>query len=341
MQDKPANFLKSETDISKIRRPAFCRIGIPATCILKCKMCFGWQVHFRKTSAEPTLQEWCNFIALLSGFSDNSIEMNFSDTEPLLDERNLALIAFSAKKGLPTSMHTSGFLIDKELASRIVDTGLHQITLSLDGITKETHDHLRGAEGSYDKVMQAIGYLDSHGSGLKIGIQAIILEENLDEIIGLVEWVNQDARVGHISFQAITQPFFTPFIREWYNKSEYAFLWPKDIKKVHAVIDKLIELRKAGYKIGNPVSQLETFKRYFEKPSSFIRKTNCNVDFWMNINQYGDVRMCENMQSIGNIKSGRPEEIWHSRGSARRREDIRSCKANCHTLVNCAYEEER
>jgi MoaA/NifB/PqqE/SkfB family radical SAM enzyme len=341
MQDKPANFLKSETDISKIRRPAFCRIGIPATCMLRCKMCFGWKINFRKDPEEPTLREWCNFIALLSDFSDNSIEMNFSDTEPLLDERNLALISFSAKKGLPTSMHTSGFLIDKEMASRIVDTGLHQITLSLDGFTKETHDYLRGAEGCYDKVMQAIGYLGSYGGGLKIGIQTIILAKNLDEIVSLVEWVNQDARVGHISFQAITQPFFTPLIREWYNKSEYAFLWPKNIKKVHAVIDELIRLKKIGYKIGNPVSQLETFKRYFERPDSFIRKANCNVDFWMNINQHGDVRMCENMERIGNIKSSRPEEIWHSQESIRRREGIRNCKANCHTLVNCAYEEEQ
>jgi len=238
-------------------------------------------------------------------------------------------------------MHTNGFLIDKEMASRIVDTGLNQITLSLDGITKETHDHLRGAEGCHDTVMQAISYLDSHRSGLKIGIATIILDENLDEIVSLAEWANQDARVGHITFQAIMQPFFTPPIHEWYKKSKYAFLWPKDIKKIHAIIDELIKLKKNGHKIGNPVSQLETFKRYFENPKSFIRKTNCNVDFWMNINQCGDVYMCENMQSIGNIKGSRPEEIWRSQESIQRREDIRSCKANCHILVNCAYEEEQ
>ena len=340
MQDKSAIFLKSETCVSNIRRPVFCRIGIPSTCMLKCKMCFGWKINFKKGLKEPTLQEWCDFIDLLGDFSNNSIEMNFTDTEPLLDERNLALIAFSAQKGLPTSMHSNGVLIDKELAFRIVDTGLNQITISLDGINKETHDHLRGVEGCHDKVMRAIGYLDSCAGNLKIGIQTIILSENLDEIVSLVEWVNKDERLGHISFQAIMQPFFTIPIDGWHQKSEYNFLWPKDIKKVFTIIDELIRLKKTGYKIGNPISQLETFKKYFEKPDNFIKKSNCNVDFWMNINRSGDVRMCENMQPIGNIQSSRPEEIWYSQEAVRRREGIKSCKANCNILVNCAYEED-
>ncbi|HTY44828.1 MAG TPA: radical SAM protein [Patescibacteria group bacterium] len=340
MQEKPANFLRSETGAAKARRPAFCRIGIPATCMLKCKMCFGWKAEFKEDPQAPSLSQWRTFIDSLSDFSEQAIEMNFSDTEPLLDEKNLALIAYSVKKGLPVSLHTNGVLIDAELASRIADTGLHQITISLDGMRSQTHDRLRGMEGCYDKVMRAISHLSSRRGSLRIGVQAIILDENLDEMVSLAEWANADGRLSHISFQAVTQPFFTAAIEKWHEKSEYAFLWPKDIKKAHAVIDELIKLKKMGHKIGNSASQLETFKKYFQEPDSFVRKAECNVDFWMNVNRRGDVRMCENMRPIGNIKKGRPQEIWYSQEALHRRAQIKSCKVNCHTLVNCAYEEE-
>jgi MoaA/NifB/PqqE/SkfB family radical SAM enzyme len=303
-------------------------------------MCFAWKRTYVKAREEPTLNEWHNFIGLLADLSNNSLEINFSGAEPLFDERNLALISFCTNKGLPTSMNTNGFLIDKDMACKLADSGLNSITISLDGINKNTHDFLRGVEGCYDKIMQGIDYLNGYCGNLTIGIQTIILENNLDEIIGLTEWVNERKRINHICFQAIAQPFFTLFDNDWHKKTEYNILWPKDIKKVHAVIDELIRLKKAGFKISNPVSQLEVFKAYFERPDNFIKKATCNVDFYMTINEFGDVRMCGRMQIIGNIRKDGPKDIWYSKEANQIREEIKNCRVNCHHLLNCCYEEE-
>ncbi len=303
-------------------------------------MCFAWKNSCVKNGEEPSLNEWRNFISFLAELSDNSIEMNFSGVEPLADERNLALIAFSSRCGLPTSMHTSAFLMDEEMARKIADTGLNEITISLDGITKDTHDFLRGVEGCYDKAIQAIGYLSKYCTNLRIGIGTIILERNMDEIARLAEWANRHERIGCIAFQAIAQPFFTPADDEWYNKSEYGFLWPKDLKKVHAVIDELIRLKTIGYKIGNSISQLLVFKKYFSSPNKFIKKNKCNVDFYMDVNQFGEVRMCNRRQIIGNIKRDQPKDMWYSKEANEVRKQAKNCNLNCHLLVNCVYEEE-
>lgn len=340
MQDKSYHFLKSENSFSKVRRPAFCCIGISTMCNLRCKMCFTWKNKYVKSPEDPTLNEWFNFIKLLGDLTNNSIEINCAGGEPLLDERNLALISFSAKRGLPTSMPTSGFLIDKEMAYKIADTGLNAIGISLDGINKNTHDFLRGIDGCYDKAVQAISYLDRYRSNLQISIITTILEKNLDEIIKLTERVNEDKRIENIIFQAIAQPFSAPYDDEWYKRSEYNFLWPQDIKKVHNVVEELIKLKKMGYKISNPISQLEVFKRYFESPQHFIKENRCNVDFYMNINQFGDVFLCVRKEPIGNIKKDNPKDMWYSKEANRIREEIKNCRVNCHHLVNCCYEEE-
>ena len=108
-------------------------------------------------------------------------------------------------------MCTNGFLINDKIAHKEVKSGLNVIIISLDGMSKDTHDFIRGVSGCYEGVMHAIGYLNKIRGDLSIGIQTIILEKNLDEIVKIVEWVNEDKRIGFINFQAIACPFDTVF----------------------------------------------------------------------------------------------------------------------------------
>ncbi|MDD4939432.1 MAG: radical SAM protein [Candidatus Omnitrophica bacterium] len=324
-----------------IPKRIFCCIGISQECIFKCKMCFFWKNKYERTEQEPTLQEWYNFISLLADLGENTVEINLAGGEPLLDERNLKLVDFAAKKGVYTSLSSNGFLINKEMASSIARSGLDVIGISLDGIDENTHDFLRGVQGSYDKIMKGIDHLERHCGHLTIGIQTVISDRNLDEVIRLTEWVNAHRRIRYIVFQAIEHPFNTPLDLEWHNKSEYAFLWPRDTHRVNNVIDELIRLKGSGYKITNPVSQLEIFKAYFADPGKFIKQGKCNVsENYMNINQFGDIFLCLRKESIGNIRTFAPEEFWHSQKVDRIRKEMGKCRDNCHHLVNCCYKEE-
>lgn len=330
MQDKKPEF--------SYRTPVFCVIEMSPTCISKCRMCSIWK-NKRDPSEGPTLTQWRDFIIDLCQVAKKAPVIIFAGGEPLSDERNLELIKFCSENGVYTSMCTNGFLVDKDMASRIAQSGLKTITLSLDG-DKNTHEFLRGVTGCYDKIMGAINQLDMYQDVLEIGIQPVIFGCNLDDIVELTQWANGDRRIKFIHFQAVSQPFDDLCDSEWFKKSEYGFLWPQDITKTHKIIDDLIALKLKGYKISNSVQQLEIFKRYFEKPNEFIRKSICNVDFFLNIDPLGEIYMCRLKEPIGNIKKKRFKDIWHSIKIEQVRQQIINCRMNCHVLVNCCYEEE-
>lgn len=328
------NFLQNLPD----RKPSFCCIEMSSSCISKCKMCSIWK-NKRNPFEVPALTLWRDFIDDFCGIAKKSAVINFAGGEPLSDGRNLELIKFCSENSIYTTMCTNGFLIDKPMAGKIAESGLKVIIISLDGL-RNTHEFLRGVTGCYDKIMEAINYLDVYRDVLEIGIQPVIFGCNLDEIIKLTEWADMDSRIKFIHFQVVSQPFDEIYDNEWFKKNEYSFLWPQDVNKAHKTIDELIALKTKGYKISNSVKQFEVFKRYLVNPNKFIRKDACNVDFFLNIDPLGEIYMCRLKESIGNIKKNRFKDIWHSMKTRQVRQDIRNCSMNCHVLVNCCYEEE-
>jgi MoaA/NifB/PqqE/SkfB family radical SAM enzyme len=321
-----------------LNKLAFCCLEISPVCISKCKMCSIWRNKIN-LSDMPVLTQWYGLIESISAISQNSAVVNFAGAEPLADERNLEVIKFCARKGLVTSMCTNGFLINGEMARKIAESGLKVIVISLDG-GKNTHEFLRGVYGCYDKIMKAINFLDVYRDILEIGIQPVIFGCNLDEIVELTEWADNDKRIKFIHFQVVSQPFDESYDNGWFRKSEHSLLWPQDVKNVDNTIDKLIELKKKGRKISNSVRQLEVFKKYFRFPGEFIRKGMCNVDFFLNVNSLGQVYMCRWKEPIGNIKKDNFKDIWYSAKADQLRRQIKNCKMNCHVLINCCYEEE-
>jgi MoaA/NifB/PqqE/SkfB family radical SAM enzyme len=324
---------------SYVRKPAFCCMNISSVCMLRCKMCFLWQKKSDKTPQGLEVGKWKDYIVSLKDLTSEPIDLNYSGAEPLADERTMPLINFSVKQGFYTTLCTNGFLIDKVMANKIADSGLNKIIISLDGIKEQTHDYLRGVQGCYRRVMKAIDFLnESSGGKLRMGIQTIILEKNLDEIIRLLEWLNSDERLKFINFQVVAQPFGTPVDSEWYKKSKYRFLWPQDVNKTNTIIDELIKFgnnEKYGYKLSNPIKQLEVFKRYFMNPQDFIGENRCEVDSWMSVDYLGNVHMCERMSGIGNINTDCSKDIWYSSQAKQISHDITNCRKNCHLVLNC------
>lgn len=263
-------------------------------------------------------------------------------------DKLIELIEFSNRNRLRTSLATSGYLIDEKLAQRLVESGLNYIALTLYSLNKETHNHLRGKTDSYEKLMHAIAYLDKFRSSLEIAIDTVIMEPNLSELLALANWVKKDRRIRSVFFQAVVQPFHSAPQDEWYEKDEFAFLWPKVLNEVNMVIDGLIKLKgplgkDTPDKINNPITQLELFKSYFRNPNEFVKKYSCNVT---NGNSFiaspdGSIKLCPYMESIGNIRDADIKDIWYSAEAQERREEIACCKKNCHHIINCWYEEEK
>lgn len=320
-------------------KPKYCCWVLNYRCMFKCKMCYIWQTD--QFDVETTLEEKKRFVDSLIGFVDPDFEFHLSGGEPLLEPHICDLIAHIKQAGFRTNLVTNGWLVDETMARSLKDAGLESLTFSLDGMNATTHDQLRGQEGAYARIRQAIDMIHERTIGLATSVLMLINAVNLDEVIPLTEWVETTPEISMISFQVITQPFSRPKNDQWFTETEDAFLWPKDRGKTQAVLQELYARRTNGAKIGNHPNQFLAFQRYFENPARFLKKIKCRMgDYEFHVDPYGKVFFCCFTKPIGNIKTDLIPDIWRAPETIQIRNDVYACKQNCHIMINCFFEEE-
>ena len=115
--------------------------------MLRCKMCSLW--NHQGDLDEVNIEKWKNVINNLSKImGSRPVQLHFGGGEPFLRDGIFDLIQLSTQKNFRTMVTSNGFLVDAEMAGKISDSGLTQITFSLDSLQEEVHDYLRGRKGS-------------------------------------------------------------------------------------------------------------------------------------------------------------------------------------------------
>ncbi len=315
-------------------------ICLTDACNLRCKMCHLWQKPFDESNT-ITIDECKKAVISLKRFEDTRITVHLIGGEPLLKKECLDLTKFICDTGFDAVITTNGYFIDQEIAKKINHSGLTTLNLSLDSLNEEKHNLIRGTKGSHERALKAIEYLYKECPRLRIGINTVILEKNLDDILEMARWANADARLAQIYFMAVMRPFGSDLGWDWYTKEEFRDVWPQDKGKLNYILDELIRMKNNGYKIDNPVSQLRAFKSYFDDPSKFIKKLKCNLGkSEININAHGDLYLCFYKDCLGNIRKDDIKELWHSQQAQKVRKEIANCRQNCELVMSCYYEEE-
>jgi MoaA/NifB/PqqE/SkfB family radical SAM enzyme len=123
-----------------------------------CKMCRSWEVNNKKQNLIPfsTMQRTLDEIRVWLG----PVKVNFCGPgETLTNPDAFLAMEYAAKIGLRVGFISNGTLINDALAKKIVNAGIHDIAISIDGI--HTHDYLRG-KGVYDKAIQGIENLNKY-----------------------------------------------------------------------------------------------------------------------------------------------------------------------------------
>ena len=325
-------------NILQAGNPRFCDIVITNRCLLKCKMCKSWQCG--PQSNELTFAEAKKFVQSLSEFVKEPLEINVMGGEPLWKDWCLDLCSFISEKGFKSIISTNAYLIDEDMAKRIADSGLSVLAISLESLNPNTHNYIRGKDDVFSKVMQAIEYLQKYcGSKLTLTILTIIMEKNLDEILKLTEWVNQNKALQNISFLALLETGLVAQRHNWFKSQVYKDLWPQDIEKVYRLIDQLIKLRRSGYKIWNPISQLDALKDYYTEPDKFMQDTEYRVnDYIIDLDENGSIYLSGDI--LGNVREDDLKQLWFSdkANQIRRKIDIHGPGKRC-CVINfiCAF----
>ncbi len=165
--------------------PKYFTIETCNNCNARCTMCLkgqkgakGMQIMedalFDKIAEEmQDYHEWIEMICLNS------------DGEPLLDKKIAARIKRLKDIGIGhVNISTNAQLLTNEKIKEILDSGLDDIRISIDGFTKETYEKVRQGL-NYDVVkentLNLIQMRNQAKSGMQIRIRMVELEENAQE----------------------------------------------------------------------------------------------------------------------------------------------------------------
>lgn len=112
--------------------------------------------------------------------------------EPFINPHIFEMIKEADKRNIYTSTSTNAHFIDQEVAEKIIDSGLDQLIISIDGTTQETYESYR-VDGTLEKVLEGTKHIvaarKAH-SKLHIVFQFLVVKANehqVDEVFRLAK----------------------------------------------------------------------------------------------------------------------------------------------------------
>ena len=304
-----------------------------------------YKIPFPKKSELIELKIWDSFFKDLHKLAGDGFVFNLPGGEPLLHPHIFEIIKMASKNNLNPLLSTNGSLINKEIAEKLMTNGLYAVNISLDGSNKEIHDKIRGKKGAYEKVQKAIKLLDFfkkiYNPHFEIGIQSVIQKANINNIVDVVLFAENNSAISRINLNLLMQPMNTKKTNDW-HENKFRHLWPNNVKERNNLFDRLIELKKNDKvsKLLNSITQLKSFNVYFKNPKKTPKLVKCNYDKAININNNGEVFLCWHYDSIGNIKDNNLIEMWSNKKTNNIRKQINSCSiTDCWFRLNCLYSE--
>jgi MoaA/NifB/PqqE/SkfB family radical SAM enzyme len=158
------------------------------TPILSAKIKLLWQCNLAcvfcslpKPSAPVSREKVAEILRSLK--SMGLLKSHFSGGEAFLHPHISQIIQDAVGLGLQVNLTSNGTLITREIARMIVDSGVHSISISLDGASAQTHDKIRGVKGAFKATVKAIGYLAKMSKKRPvIRVNTVVTSRNVDDL---------------------------------------------------------------------------------------------------------------------------------------------------------------
>jgi MoaA/NifB/PqqE/SkfB family radical SAM enzyme len=298
--------------------PNLVNIILTRKCNLRCLQCDFWKLV--KDNGLST-DSWKKIILDLRGYI-GPFFLRFYGGEPFCRDDFLELINFCYKNGVAVLITTNGTLIDKKASVELAKNKVFLINISLDGFKAETHDRLRGVQGTYGKVMQAIEYLKGK---VPLQINTTVMDDNLDELLSLADFARKNRVM--ISFQPYNDKIYKVGVPE--NPQGKSFI-PGDLKKIDYITEELCRLKKGNPYMVESCRQIRRIKGLYHGELSG-KQGKCEVTgLSLKIRSRGEVLLCSYGSSlaggaIGNLATSSFRDIWRSAETHNKIRKMKEC----------------
>lgn len=175
---------------SVLRGPLQVAYDITNKCNFRCLHCYNNSGENNFINSELSDEE---VISLMHDLGKMKLEnVCFCGGEPLL-RKDLISIASKIlnEYGIKSiSLVTNGYLMNKEIAKDLIQSGVTNFQISLDGSSFKSHDFLRQKKGSFEKAVEAIKILkDSEAKNIDVAFSCTNF--NLDELKSVYHICNE------------------------------------------------------------------------------------------------------------------------------------------------------
>lgn len=181
------------------------------------------------------------------------VVVQLSGGEPLLRRDILEIVRqIKERNGAPYIILVSnGRLLKPALYQELRAAGVNQFSISLD-FPCEEHDEFRSMPGLFRHLQRTVPQLTAFGNR-DIVINSAISRLNLPHLIALCETATGwGAAISYSAYSALRT-----------GNRDLLVQSPGDLAHLRRQIDRLLEMKRAGWKIRNPVSDLENTYNYF------------------------------------------------------------------------------
>jgi radical SAM protein with 4Fe4S-binding SPASM domain len=313
-------------------RPLYVKIKLTWRCNLRCTVCNVWRQSRENRLTLPVVSGLAEELAELG-----TEKVHLSGGEALLYPPLMEAIPLFAEKRMRVNLTTNGTLLTPETAARLVESGIRNVSISLDGATPAVHDAIRG-KGNWKRTLRGIRNLRRAAKHARrkphIRINTVITRSNYRDVVGLPEIAYQ-AGADRLTLIPVDDPggrvrLNKRRIRE-FNEEVAPFLADR------ALAYGMIEVVGQAYPFGREKPDLESSKAGLYARGLYGLQS-CYMP-WVHamIDPKGHVYPCCTMRSgrpLGNlIKEGSFRNVWE--GTAFRR--FRGTQAegrppaSCHT----------
>jgi len=275
------------------------QIECTTRCNLKCTFCE--LSYWTERPADLTL----NTIQKMIGHLPKLKRVDLTGIgESLMNRHFFTIVAFLKSRGLYITLNDNFTMMTEKTARRIVELGVDQLFLSLDGATKETYEQIRvGAK--FDKVIanarRLLQIKREMGRKLpEVKINTVVCTINYHELPAIVELAH-DIGIGMVQFVNAMTFESTEQVATTSVQTEVQAMFQQTLARARqlGVLVKIELFDKL------PVQQCDLpWKRNFVTYDGYVHPC-CYTT------QTGD-RRAQNRRSLGNLSTHSFGEIWHN-----------------------------
>jgi MoaA/NifB/PqqE/SkfB family radical SAM enzyme len=310
-------------------KPELIILDLTHRCNLLCNIC---EIRKDKPIREFSLKEANDIIKQAAEWQVKDFAL--SGGEPLMREDIFEILDFVAKNRFHIGILTNGVILNDAMVKKLLPylaEGFLSLSISLDALTPEIHDEIRGIKGSFERTAQAfknLSELKKKYPKINFNSISIILNENLEELLDLAVFL-KSLNVNSIQFQALLS---NNLIMRQRSKGVKYWVPPERLDILDKAIDSLIEFKRENAAlVRNSENNLMLVKKYFRGELG-QQDVQCQyADKTILIANNGELTTC--FDSYGDIRKSNLKQIYASKNCTRARERARECKRPC--LLPC------